>query len=133
MPGWLSTEIFMNEIPPKVDRTWEVLCHISALAMFVIPFGNIIAPLVIWLIKKAESPSIDEHGKASLNFQITVSLAWIAVAIAAFVLSFILIGFLLIPLLFIIPIAGVVFVVIASIKASQGELYRYPLTYRFIP
>jgi uncharacterized protein len=111
---------------------WEVLCHVTALSMFVVPFGNLIGPLVIWLIKKHESPAVDEHGKESLNFQITVTLVFLALSVATFLLSFILIGFLLMPLLFIVPVANAVFIIIGAIKASNGEFYRYPLSYRFI-
>ncbi len=57
----------MNE---KDARTWAMLCHIGAFAGYIIPFGHIIAPLVIWLIKKDESPFVDDQGKESLNFQI---------------------------------------------------------------
>jgi uncharacterized protein len=120
------------DIPPQTnppalapDRTWDVLCHISALAGFVVPFGNILGPLIIWLIKKNEVPSVDAHGKESLNFQISV-LIYMAVAA---VLVLVVIGFFL---LIGIAIAAIVLVVIASIKASNGELYRYPLTIRFL-
>jgi hypothetical protein len=111
--------------PVAPDRTWDVLCHISALAGFIIPFGNILGPLIIWLIKKNDIPSVDAHGKESLNFQISV-LIYMAVSA---VLALVLIGvFLMIA----IGIAAIVLVVIASVKASNGELYRYPLTIRFI-
>ena len=113
--------------PPTAapDRTWDVLCHVSALAGFVVPFGNILGPLILWLIKKQELPSVDAHGKESLNFQISVT---IYMAIAA-VLVLVVIGFFLMIGL---AIAAIVLVVIASIKASNGELYRYPMTIRFI-
>ena len=113
--------------PPAAapDRTWDVLCHISALAGFVVPFGNVLGPLVIWLIKKNELPSVDAHGKESLNFQISV-LIYMAVAA---VLMLVVIGFFL---MIAIAIAAIVLVVIAAVKASSGELYHYPLTIRFL-
>jgi uncharacterized protein len=127
----------MNAIPPKTDRTWEILCHVAALTMFVgIPLGNIIGPLVPWLIKKNISPSVDEHGRESLNFQITVTLLLMTASLATLLLSFILIGFLLVPVLiglFIaVPVIDAVLVVIAAVKASNGEFYRYPFNLRLI-
>ena len=98
----------------------------SALAGFIIPFGNILGPLIIWQIKKNEFPSVNIHGKASLNFQITVLIAAIAAAIVAIILSFFCVGFLLIPLVMLIGLAGMVFAVIAGIKANNGEDFKYP-------
>ena len=66
-----------SEIPKDV-RTMAMLCHLLALAGYVIPFGNIIGPLVMWLVKKEDHPFIDEQGKEALNFQITVALAVMA-------------------------------------------------------
>ena len=106
---------------------WNMLCHLSALAGFIIPlFGNILGPLLIWQIKKNEFPSVDIHGKASLNFQITVSIAVFVGWFGAFILAFVGIGFLLFPLVFLIGLAGLVFAIIAGIKANNGEDYKYP-------
>ena len=102
-----------------------MLCHLSALAGFVIPFGNIIGPVLVWQIKKNEFPSVDEHGKESVNFQISV-LIYCAIC---FVLTFVLIG---IPLLVAVGLGSLVLIIIAGIKANNGEHYRYPLTIRFI-
>ena len=68
-----------QEVKPvnKDDRTWAMLCHLSALAGFVVPFGSIIGPLIVWLIKKDEMPIVDEHGKKALNFQITMAIAYL--------------------------------------------------------
>ncbi len=110
----------------KNIRTWTVLCHASALAGFLIPgAGHILAPLIVWLVKRGESPQIDEHGKESLNFQIFMLIY----SIIAGVLCLVLIGFVLLPILHLI---NAVLVIIASLKASEGQLYRYPLTIRLI-
>jgi len=103
-----------------------MLCHLSALAGYIIPFGNVIGPVVIWQIKKNEFPSVEEHGKASLNFQLTVLIAVLVSGIAAFLLSFVCIGFLLIPVVIAVALCGLIFAVIAGIKANNGEPYRYP-------
>ena len=107
-------------------RTWTVLCHASALAGLFFHFlGHLLGPLIVWLVKRGDSPEIDAHGKESLNFQISML---IYDAIAA-ILCIVLIG---IPILIALWVLNTVFVIIASVKASEGMLYRYPFTIRFI-
>jgi hypothetical protein len=112
-------------------RTWNMLCHLSALAI-CIPFGNIIGPLLVWQIKKNEIPSVNVHGKAALNFQITVSIVVIIGWIAATILAFVGIGFLLYPVVMLIVLLGLVFAIIAGIKANNGEEYKYPYSFELI-
>jgi uncharacterized Tic20 family protein len=109
----------------KDARLWGMLCHLGALAGYIIPMGNIIGPLVFWLIKKNDYPFVDEQGKEALNFQITATIA-ILICIPLF---FVIIG---IPLLFAVGIADLVLVIIATIKANNGEHYRYPFAIRLI-
>ena len=104
---------------------WGMLCHLSALAGFVIPFGNIIGPLVIWMLKKDEFPHVNDQGKESLNFQISLMIYIIAAAI----LIIIAVGILL---LIFLAVYGLVMIIIASLKANEGEKYRYPFTIRLI-
>jgi uncharacterized Tic20 family protein len=108
------------------ERTWAMLAHISTLVGYtVIPFGNIIAPLIIWLVKKDQSWFIDDQAKESLNFQISMLIY----ALISAVLILVLIGIVLIPILYVF---GVVMVIVAAIKANDGVQYRYPITIRFI-
>ncbi|HNR67017.1 MAG TPA: DUF4870 domain-containing protein [bacterium] len=109
----------------KNERTWSMLCHISAFAGFVFPFGNIIAPLVIWMIKKDELPQVGEHGKEVVNFQISLA---IYILIAA-LLSIALIG---IPILIALFVFGVIVTIIGAMKANEGVFYRYPMSIRFV-
>jgi uncharacterized Tic20 family protein len=118
--------------PESRARMWNMLCHLSALAGFIIPFGNILGPLIIWQIKKNEFPSVNVHGKAALNFQITVTIAAIAGVAVATVLSFFCVGYLLFPLVMLIGLAGLVFAIIAGIKANNGEDYKYPWSLELI-
>lgn len=119
--------------PENQARMWAMFCHLSALAACLgVPFGNIIGPLIIWQIKKNEFPSVDAHGKAALNFQITVTLAVFVGAAVAVVLSFFCVGYLLIPLVMLIGLAGMVFAIIAGIKANNGETYKYPCSIEFV-
>ena len=106
-------------------RTWAMLCHLSVFAGYVFPFGNFIAPLIVWQIKKDVAPLIDDQGKESLNFQISVFLYFIV----SLVLCFVIIG---IPLLLALIVMDIVFPIIAGLKANNGEYYRYPMTIRFI-
>lgn len=117
-------------------NTWNMLCHLIALSGCVIPFGNIIGPLVIWLIKKDQIPSVDIHGKASLNFQITLTMVLLlgsAFAVMCWLTCVgVLISFVLGPLLALIALGGLVLTVIAAIKAANGENYRYPWSIAFL-
>jgi uncharacterized protein len=107
-------------------RTWCVLCHAAALlGLFFHFLGHILGPLVVWLIKRGDSPEIDAHGKESLNFQISML---IYDAIAA-ILCIILIG---IPILIALWVLNTVLVIIASVKAGEGKFYQYPFTIRLI-
>ena len=103
-----------------------MLCHAAALSgIFLHAVGHILGPLVVWLLKRAESAEIDAHGKESINFQLSMLIYNVIAAI----LCIILIG---IPLLILLYILNIVFVIVASIKASEGTLYRYPMTIRFL-
>ena len=107
-------------------RTWCVLAHATALVGFLVPVaGHIVGPLIVWLAKRQDSPEIDAHGKESMNFQISM-LIW---NIIAGILCLVLIG---IPILILLHILNIIFVIVASIQASEGKLYRYPLAIRLI-
>jgi uncharacterized Tic20 family protein len=118
--------------PESQARTWNMLCHLSALAGFIVPFGNILGPLLVWQIKKNEIPSTNVHGKAALNFQITVVIALLAGMAVAILLSFFCVGFLLIPVVMLIGLAGLIFAIIAGIKANNGEDYKYPFSLELV-
>jgi len=122
----------MNAPTSSDDTTWGMLCHISALAGAVIPFGNIIGPVIVWVLKKDQSPFVDAHGKEAINFNISITIYFIALGIIGFILSFILIGFLVFFAMPFIALAALILVILAAIKASKGEFYSYPLTIRFI-
>ncbi len=108
------------------DKMNAMLCHLLALLGFIgIPFGNVLGPLVMWLVKKDSSPLVDENGKESLNFQISMTIYFII----SFALTFILIG---IPLMILLAIADLVLVIMASVKVNNGESYQYPMTIRLI-
>ena len=114
-----------SQMDEKQARTWGMLCHLLAFAGFVIPFGHIIAPLIVWLIKKEESAFVDAQGKESLNFQISMTIYFFVAGI----LTLVAIGVVLMVAL---AIFFIVMVILASVRANAGEKYRYPLTIRFL-
>ena len=118
---------YVLEPPPREARMWAMWCHLSALSGFVIPipFAHIVVPLIIWNLKKGDDPFIDEQGRESLNFQISLLIYGVICGI----LMLVAIGFLLI---FVVVGWGIVNVIIASIKANDGVRYRYPLTIRLL-
>lgn len=99
--------------------------HLSALCGLFIPFANIVAPLILWQIKKEELPFASAQAKEAVNFQIAVTIY----AAIAGLLCVILIGFLLLP---IVIIADIVLIIMAAIKANEGTAYRYPWTFRLL-
>jgi uncharacterized Tic20 family protein len=109
----------------KEQRTWAMGAHLSALLGFVIPLGNIIAPLVMWAWKKDDMPFVAEQAREALNFQISVTIY----SLIAFFLFFAFIGVILLPA---IILAALILTVIAGMKANDGVLYRYPLTIRLV-
>lgn len=118
----------LDREPNKDARMWAMFAHLAALSAFVTAgIGAIVGPLVIWLIKKEQYPFVDEQGKEAVNFQITMFIY----AIAAGILSFLCIGFILMP---VVGIVDLVLTIIATIKANDGVHYRYPqyFIFRFI-
>ena len=124
-----TEQITPQPAPSQVDtrdqNMWAMLCHLSALAGFIIPLGNVIGPLVIWMIKKDVYPLVDDQGKEALNFQISMTIYYIVASI----LILILIG---IVLLIGLALFSLIVTIIAMIKASDGVAYRYPLSIRFV-
>ncbi len=107
---------------------WAMFCHLIGLAAIlpIVPlFGGAIGALIIWQIKKDDFPFVNEQGKESLNFQISILIY----AIVSGLLMFVCIGAFLLRAVIIFDI---VFLIIAAIKANNGFHYRYPLCIRFI-
>ena len=112
--------------PSESERTWGMLAHLSALAGLVFPLlGIVLGPLVVYLARRDNSAFVAAHGKEALNFNITVLLA----TIVCMLLMMVFVGFLLGTALF---VAWLVLTLIAAIKASEGQLYRYPVSLRLI-
>lgn len=106
------------------ERLMGLLCHLLSFAGYVFPMGNVIGPLIIWLLKKDSSEFVDYHGRESVNFQLSM-LIWIIIAV---MLCFVIVGFVLLPIL---ALVDLICPIIAAVKANDGQYYRYPLTIRF--
>lgn len=112
--------------PPP--RAWDVACHLSAFLGY--PTGGVgwvIGPLIVWLLKRADLPSVEAHGKESLNFHLSIFLYGLALTLLGF-FSCGVGWFLLIAL----AVFQIVCTILAAIRASNGEFYRYPLTIRLV-
>ena len=107
------------------ERNWAMLCHLSAFAGFFFPFGGIIGPLICWLSKRDESAWVNVNGRNAINFQLSMLLYMFL----ALPLCLIIIG---IPIIMVLVTLKVVCIIIASVKASKGELFRFPLMIPFI-
>jgi uncharacterized Tic20 family protein len=105
--------------PTADEKTLAILSHILTI------ISSFIAPLIIYLLKKDDSPYVAEHAKESLNFQITMFILYII----SFILIIVLIGILLI---WVLTIANLILVIIATIKASENKMYKYPINFRLI-
>ena len=119
------------------ERQWAMFAHLSALAGGIVTagwagsIGCFLGPLVIWMMKKDTMPFVDDQAKEALNFNITVAIIFFVL----FVLTLLTLGIGVLltgPLMILVGLAWLVFTIIASIKANQGERYRYPFTLRLV-
>jgi uncharacterized protein len=137
-------------LPSARSRNWASLCHLSGLVIISsIPFSNVLAPLILYLIYKDEDPFIASAGRESLNFQIFITILSVilfVVYIAVFfenIFSVINISpdaqphfpsiiLWMAPSFLILGLFDIVSVTIAASKANKGTVYRYPITLRFV-
>lgn len=123
----------VQDSPPSKEinkdaRMWGMICHLAGLGGLipVVPIiGSVIGPLIVWQIKKDEFGFVADQGKEALNFQISILMY----AIVSGLLCFACVGFVLLPAVYVFDL---IFLLIAAVKANDGEHYRYPLTIRFI-
>jgi hypothetical protein len=107
--------------PTSDERTFAILSHILA----IVPGIGIFGPLVIWLIKKDESPFVEANAKESLNFQLTMLIAYAI----CWILVFVIIGAFFFGVIWVL---NLILVIVASVKASENKIYRYPFNLRLI-
>jgi uncharacterized protein len=111
-------------------RMWALAAHLSALVSLAVglPF---VGPLIVYLVKR-DDPFVRRHAAESLNFNLSVLIYAFVLGVVTVILMFVLVGFLLIPLFAVLAIGWLVLVIMASVRASAGEEYRYPLTIRMV-
>ncbi|WP_457617650.1 DUF4870 domain-containing protein [Lutibacter sp.] len=117
------------------DKNYSSITHLSSFSGWFLPFGNIIVPLVLWSAKKNESSYINIHGKSAVNFQLSILLYGFLLALLFVPIVIFTLGLGLIAIIIgIIPaiLLKIVLIIIASMKASNGEFYKYPFTIEFI-
>ncbi|WP_127818846.1 DUF4870 domain-containing protein [Microbacterium sp. CPCC 204701] len=110
---------------PVDERTGVLVAHLSGLASF---FG----PLIVLLVYRGKSVVVEREAKEALNFQLTVAIATAVLIVAGIVLAFVLVGFFLLMLAWLLPIAGVVFAIVGAVKSNQTGAFRYPATWRMV-
>jgi uncharacterized Tic20 family protein len=122
-----SGEVHVQDKPEVTpdERTWAMLAHLSALLGIVVPFGNAIAPFVVWRVRRGRSAFVSDQALESLNFNVTVLIA----ALACYLLTRVLIGILLFVVLVLYWLGTTV---IAAVRAGEGIRYRHPVTLRLI-
>jgi len=107
------------------ERQFAMFLHLSALSFMIFPGLSILPAIIMWAVKKDESPFIDDHGKESVNFQISF-LLWGLIAGLSILAC---IGIVLLPA---VSIIAAIAIIISAVRANNGEFVRYPMTIRFI-
>jgi uncharacterized Tic20 family protein len=115
----MGTDFTPAATPTSDEKTLAILSHILTF------ISSFIAPLVIYLLKKDDSTYVAEHAKESLNFQITMFILFII----SFILIIVLVGILM---LWALSLINLILVIVATIKASENKMYRYPINFRLI-
>ncbi|MFP3913307.1 MAG: DUF4870 domain-containing protein [Actinomycetota bacterium] len=120
--------------PTSDQQTWRVLAHASALIQFIgIP--SFVGPLVVWLVRR-EDELVEPHAREALNFQLSLIIYFGAMVLIGIIAAITIVGLLLVPFLIVIGlvlvVAEVVFAILASLAASRGEMYRYPMNLNLI-
>jgi uncharacterized Tic20 family protein len=124
--GGSGSERMHTTTEPKDENTWSVLAHLSVFLNLFTGFLGPVAALVIWLMYKDRSPRVSFHALQSLWYQV----AWVVILAVgwtmAALLTIILIGFLLFPVMIVLTFVPFVHMGYAAYKVSQGIDYRYP-------
>lgn len=121
-PGYISSEYGYIS---KEERDWAMYCHLSAMLVLIFPYAHIIAPLILWMMKRESSTFIDDQGKEALNYNLSIMIYLTIAGIS----SCLFIG---VPVFVGLVLFDLVIMVVAGIQASKGIYYRYPITIRFI-
>lgn len=129
-------------------RNWAMACHLAGLSAFIgVPFGHIVGPWIVWVMKKDEIPLVNDQGREAINFGLSLTIYYFIMTIGAALLigipflimtmnegiaGLLALGFTSLLGLAILPIIHIILAVVAALRASAGEVHRYPFTIRFI-
>lgn len=113
------------QVLTRDEKNMGIAIHASSFAGYMIPFGSILGPLVVWLMKRDEIAFVDKCGRNCLNFKLSLMIYMMVSA----VLMFVGIGFIMVGIL---AILDIVFTIIAVMKASEGISYQYPMSIKFL-
>ena len=121
-----TTEALTPGTPTAEEKQWAMFCHLGGLVgHLLVGFGHVVAPLVLWLIKREQMPFVNQEGKEAVNFQISITIYLLIAGLSIYVC----IGIVLMPAVIVFDI---IVVVMACIDSSNGKGYKYPLCIRFI-
>lgn len=116
--------------PAKEERIWAMVCHLSIFSGYLlVPFGHLIGPLVIWLVKREQSHFLDWHGREALNFNLSITFYTLAGLMICLTIIGLLVGLIVLFLVVLLHVAATLYV---AIRAQQGDWVRYPLTLRLV-
>ena len=119
-------------VPSQDERQWAMFGHLSSLTgLFTGGLGNILGPLVIWLVKKDTQPFTADQAKEALNFNITLLIIGLLLGLLT-VITFGIGALITVPLGLLLGLAWLVLTIMAAIKANEGVAYRYPFTLRLV-
>ncbi|MDF1850657.1 MAG: DUF4870 domain-containing protein [Verrucomicrobiales bacterium] len=126
----LTSNAMDERIPTRSERNWAIGAHLASVAGWVgIPFGHILAPLVVWLIKRDDSEFVRSQAIESLNFQISMTLY----AILAGLLAVTIVGLVIaIPMIIALVVGDIILTILGAVRVNYGEAYRYPATIRLL-
>jgi uncharacterized Tic20 family protein len=112
------------------DRSLAMWCHVTALAGLVIPFGNVLGPFIAWRVGRGDSDFVDEHGKVSLNFQLSITAFFVGMVLLAVLFGPIVL--ILAPVGGLAALYGVIMAVVNGVRAHGGDEAHYALSTRFL-
>lgn len=122
---WASAGMPSATETDREARNFALFAHLGGFAAYFFPFGGVLAALAIWLLKRDQHPYVDDQGREALNFQISISIY----TLVSLALILVVVGIFILP---VVALFHIVMMVIAAIKASNGEPFRYPLTLRLV-
>ncbi len=111
----------------EAETLWATIAHMAGVVGLLLPLGNVLGPLIVWLIKRHQMDFVDAHGKEALNFQLTVLIGFVVSIAAVFAAS--ILGVIL---LLLTGLAALIYPIIAALRANNGEHYEYPYALRLL-